>query len=185
MNVPTLDSSATWSPALLAGILKASSSEIRHLYESQAYTFHFAVILPCHRATEVIISFDTHQDQHVSVAIDGRGFRSGVRHVPTTIGWYVGLERWSRNLGEIIAFAIEGTGVARFMAGRSRVERGVKADPRPACPPPGPVRRLHAEGIRLVAGDMLQVSRRLVAHQDRYPGGCRGTDLLRHRPASD
>ena len=71
-----------------------------------------------HRVAEVIIGVDTHRDQHVAVAIDGRGVRLGERHVPTTIR-----ERWSCSLGEIRAFGIEGTGsygagVARFMTGR-------------------------------------------------------------------
>ena len=73
-----------------------------------------------HRAAEVIIGVDTHRDQHVSVAIDGRGVRLGERHVPTTTRGYEELERWSRGLGEIRAFGIEGTGsygagIARFM----------------------------------------------------------------------
>ena len=76
-----------------------------------------------HRAAEVIIGVDTHRDQHVSVAIDGRGVRLGERHVPTTTRGYEELERWSRGLGEIRAFGIEGTGsygagIARFMTGR-------------------------------------------------------------------
>ena len=32
-----------------------------------------------HRAAEVIIRLDTHRDQHVAVAIDGRGVRLGER----------------------------------------------------------------------------------------------------------
>ena len=76
-----------------------------------------------HRAAEVIIGVDTHRDQHVSVAIDGRGVRLGERHVPTTMCGYEELERWSRGLGEIRAFGIEGTGsygagITRFMTGR-------------------------------------------------------------------
>ena len=75
------------------------------------------------RATEVIIGVDTHRDQHVAVAIDGRGVRLDENHVPTTIRGYEELERWSRSLGEIRAFGIEGTGsygagIARFMTGR-------------------------------------------------------------------
>ncbi len=76
-----------------------------------------------HRAAEVIIGVDTHRDQHVSVAIDGRGVRLGERHVPTTMCGYEELERWSRGLGEIRVFGIEGTGsygagITRFMTGR-------------------------------------------------------------------
>ena len=76
-----------------------------------------------HRATEVIIGVDTHRDQHVAVAIDGRGVRLGERHVPATIRGYEDLQLWSSSLGEVRAFGIEGTGsygagVARFMTGR-------------------------------------------------------------------
>ena len=76
-----------------------------------------------HRAVEVVIGVDTHKDQHVAVAIDGRGVRLGEWHVPATIRGYEELERWSSSLGEISAFGIEGTGsygagVARFMTSR-------------------------------------------------------------------
>ena len=76
-----------------------------------------------HRAAELIIGVDTHRDQHVAVAIDGRGVRLGERYVPVTIRGYEELERWSCSLGEIRAFGIEGTGsygagIARFMTGR-------------------------------------------------------------------
>ena len=76
-----------------------------------------------HRAAEVIIGVDTHKDQHVAVAIDGRGVRLGENHVPATTCGYEELERWSRSLGEIHAFGIEdtgsyGAGVARFLTGR-------------------------------------------------------------------
>ena len=54
-----------------------------------------------HRAAEVIIGVDTHRDQHVSVAIDGRGVRLGERHVPTTTCGYEEIERcpaaWERS----------------------------------------------------------------------------------------
>ncbi len=75
-----------------------------------------------HRADEVIIGVDTHKDQHVAVAIDGRGVRLGEKYVPATTCGYEKLERWSRNLGAIHSFGIEGTGsygagVARFMTG--------------------------------------------------------------------
>ena len=76
-----------------------------------------------HRAVEVVIGVDTHKDQHVAVAIDGRGVRLGVLHVSATTAGYEELERWSHSLGDVGAFGIEGTGsygagVARFMTGR-------------------------------------------------------------------
>ena len=75
-----------------------------------------------HRAAEVIIGVDTHKDQHVAVAIDGRGVRLGESQVPATTCGYEELERWSRSLGETRSFGIEGTssygaGVARFLTG--------------------------------------------------------------------
>ena len=84
-----------------------------------------------HRAAEVIIGVDTHRDQHVAVAIDGRGVRLGERYVPATTRGYEEIELWSCSLGEVRAFGIEGTGsygagVARFMAGRGHT--GVKSD---------------------------------------------------------
>ena len=75
------------------------------------------------RAAEVIIGVDTHKDQHVAVAIDGRGVRLGENHVPATTCGYEELERWSRSLGAIHSFGVEGTGsygagVSRFLTGR-------------------------------------------------------------------
>ena len=76
-----------------------------------------------HRAAEVIIGVDTHLDQHVAVAIDGLGARLGENRVPAITCGYEKLERWSRSLGAIHAFGIEGTGsfgagVSRFLTGR-------------------------------------------------------------------
>ena len=75
------------------------------------------------RAVQVVVGVDTHQDNHVAVAIDRQGVRLGERHAPATTFGYGELERWSRSLGEIRAFGIEGTGsygagVARFLTGR-------------------------------------------------------------------
>ena len=75
------------------------------------------------RAAHVIVGVDTHKDQHVAVAIDVQGVRLGENYAPATTCGYEELERWSRSLGEIRAFGIEGTGsygagVARFLIGR-------------------------------------------------------------------
>ena len=75
-----------------------------------------------HRAFDVVIGVDTHKDQHVAVAIDGRGVRLDEKHVPVATCGYEELERWSRSLGAIHTFGIEGTGsygagVARFLTG--------------------------------------------------------------------
>ena len=77
-----------------------------------------------HRTAEVIIGVDTHKDQHVAVAIDERGVRLGEKHVPVSTCGYEELEAWSRGLGAIRTFGIEGTGsygagLARFLIDRS------------------------------------------------------------------
>ena len=75
------------------------------------------------RGVELVVGVDTHQDEHVAVAIDRQGVRLGELHTVATIKGYGELERWSRGLGEIHAFGIEGTGsygagVARFLTSR-------------------------------------------------------------------
>ena len=75
------------------------------------------------RGDELVVGVDTHQDAHVAVVIDRQGVRLGELHTVATIKGYGELERWSRSLGEIQAFGIEGTGsygagVARFLTRR-------------------------------------------------------------------
>ena len=72
---------------------------------------------------QVVIGVDTHQDEHVAVAIDRQGVRLGQRRAPTTTRGYGDLEQWSRSLGEVSAFGVEGTGsygagLARFLTSR-------------------------------------------------------------------
>ena len=71
-------------------------------------------------AVRVVIGVDTHQDEHVAVAIDRQGVRLGEHQVPANTTGYRELERWSRDMGEIRTFGIEGTGsygagIARFL----------------------------------------------------------------------
>jgi transposase len=73
----------------------------------------------------LIVGVDTHRDEHVAVAIDHLGARLGDYRFPTTSAGYEGLDCWSRGLGEVVAFGIEGTGsfgagLARYLAGRGR-----------------------------------------------------------------
>ena len=75
------------------------------------------------RGDELVVGVDTHQDEHVAVVIDRQGVRLGELHTVATTFGYGELERWSRSLGEIHAFGIEGpgsygAGVARFLIGR-------------------------------------------------------------------
>ena len=72
-----------------------------------------------------------------------RGVRLGELHTVATTHGYEELERWSRGLGEIHAFGIEGTGsygagVARFLT--SRGYNGKQHLPRPDTPQGAPRR---------------------------------------------
>ena len=74
-------------------------------------------------AVQVVIGVDTHQDEHVAVAIDQQGVRLAERYAPATSDGYGELERWARKLGEVRAFGVEGTGsygagLVRFLTGR-------------------------------------------------------------------
>ena len=76
-----------------------------------------------HGVAQAVIGVDTHQDEHVAAAIDRQGVRLGQLRAPATTRGYGDLEQWSRSLGEVSAFGIEGTasygaGRARFLIGR-------------------------------------------------------------------
>ena len=86
------------------------------------------------RAVQVIIGVDTHKDQHVAVALDGRGVRLDEKHVPVATCGYEELERWSRDLGQVHAFGVEGTGsygagLARFLTDREAIRSSRSIDP--------------------------------------------------------
>ena len=68
--------------------------------------------------TDVIIGVDTHKSTHVAVAITKQGARLATLSIPASSHGYVELEAWSRSLGSIDAFGIEGTG--SYGAGLSR-----------------------------------------------------------------
>ena len=70
-------------------------------------------------AVQVVIGVDTHQDEHVAVAIDRQGVRLGECRAPANTHGYRQLERWSQDKGEISAVGVDGTGsygagIARF-----------------------------------------------------------------------
>ena len=74
----------------------------------------------------------------MAVAIDRQGVRLGELHTVATINGYGELERWSRSLGEIQVFGIEGTGsygagVARLLTSRGHTVVEVNR-PRPVNP---------------------------------------------------
>ena len=48
------------------------------------------------RAIQVVVGIDTHQDQHVAVAVDQLGIRLNEYSTPATTWGYGELERWAR-----------------------------------------------------------------------------------------
>ncbi len=71
----------------------------------------------------VTVGVDTHKDEHVAVVIDQFGALLGEHRIPTTTSGYKDLARWAGELGEVVAFGVEGTGsygagLSRFLAGR-------------------------------------------------------------------
>jgi transposase len=66
----------------------------------------------------IIIGIDTHKAIHVAVAINTQSTRLAALSIPTNSKGYLELERWSRSLGQVLAFGIEGTG--SYGAGLSR-----------------------------------------------------------------
>ena len=68
----------------------------------------------------VTVGVDTHKDVHVARAKDELGRSLGEKHVSATAAGYRELLSWARDLGELEAFGIEGTGsygagLARFL----------------------------------------------------------------------
>jgi transposase len=68
----------------------------------------------------VTVGVDTHNDLHVAAAKDALGRHLATTIIPTTPAGYAELLAWARNLGEVEAFGVEGTGsygaaLARFL----------------------------------------------------------------------
>jgi transposase len=61
-------------------------------------------------ATRVTVGVDTHGDLHVAAALDQLGRHLDTVSIPTTPAGYHSLLTWSRGLGPVEAFGIEGTG---------------------------------------------------------------------------
>jgi len=70
------------------------------------------------KVTNIIIGVDTHKSTHVAVAINEQGVRLAAISIPTNPKGYMELSNWSRSLGSVQAFGIEGTG--SYGAGLSR-----------------------------------------------------------------
>ena len=60
--------------------------------------------------TTVIVGVDTHKHVHVAVAINGLGARLGTCSASVDRAGYAELVAWTRTLGTVEAFGIEGTG---------------------------------------------------------------------------
>jgi len=70
------------------------------------------------KAANIIIGVDMHKSAHVAVAINEQGARLSAISIPANSKGYVELNNWSRSLGSVQAFGIEGTG--SYGAGLSR-----------------------------------------------------------------
>ena len=70
----------------------------------------------------IIVGVDTHTDTHAAVAIDLQGRRLDVLEIEATPAGYRRLLAWARQLGEVTAVGVEGTGsygvgLSRFLTG--------------------------------------------------------------------
>lgn len=61
-------------------------------------------------SNEVVIGVDTHKQAHVAVAVTRLGARLAACQVSADQQGYAELVAWGRNLGVVVAFAVEGTG---------------------------------------------------------------------------
>jgi transposase len=78
------------------------------------------------RAAIVIVGVDTHKSTHVAVAINDQGARLAAVSIPANPKGYRELEVWSRSLGHVQAFGIEGTGSYGAGLSRSLLAQGHK-----------------------------------------------------------
>ncbi len=62
------------------------------------------------RASGIVVGVDTHKDLHVASAKDELGRGLGEITIPASAKGYRALLSWSRGLGEVRAFGVEGTG---------------------------------------------------------------------------
>jgi hypothetical protein len=59
---------------------------------------------------DIIVGVDTHKDIHVAVAISASGVYLATTTVKADTKGYGALESWTRSMGVVQAFGIEGTG---------------------------------------------------------------------------
>jgi transposase len=84
----------------------------------------------------VVVGVDTHQDRHVAVAVDQLGVRVGSISVAATSAGYRELAGWAADLGQVLAFGVEGTG--SYGAGLTR-DLQARRSPGHRSQPAGPV----------------------------------------------
>lgn len=77
-------------------------------------------------STAIIIGVDTHKSRHVAVAVNAHGARLATLSIPANTKGYRELESWSRSLGNVEAFGIEGTGSYGAGLSRSLLAQGHK-----------------------------------------------------------
>ena len=101
------------------------------------------------KSTAIIVGIDTHKSTHVAVAIDTQGARLAALSIPANSKGYLELERWSRSLGDVEAFGIEGTG--SYGAGLSRLLLGQGHKVVEVCRPNRQLRYQHGKSDSLDA----------------------------------
>lgn len=69
-----------------------------------------AVLSGASDTSGIVVGVDTHKHAHVAVALSALGARLGTCQAAATAEGYAGLLAWARGLGEVAAFAVEGTG---------------------------------------------------------------------------
>ena len=72
---------------------------------------------------KVIVGVDTHTETHAAVAIDEHGRRLDDIEISANPAGYRQLAQWARQLGELSAVGVEGTGsygvgLSRFLTGK-------------------------------------------------------------------
>jgi transposase len=70
--------------------------------------------------TRVVVGVDTHRDSHTAVALDGIGRKLDYLTIDTNSSGYRQLMKWASGWGEVVGYAVEGTGsygagVARYL----------------------------------------------------------------------
>lgn len=61
-------------------------------------------------AAEIVIGVDTHKHTHLAVALTTTGVRLGHLEFPTDLAGLAQVQAWARSQGQVVAWAVEGTG---------------------------------------------------------------------------